>query len=113
MLKFIVEKISNNTRRVAVTENVDTRVLKHGIQFHILFLQKEGKGHFSKSTVLERLNEDIGFPVKSDRQSMNLFSRLFEEEVSRYQPSLRGRNCYSFQLKPAPNHTVQTKILKR
>jgi hypothetical protein len=64
------------------------------------------------STVKQKLNEEIGFPVLSDGDSVELFVKLFNQEVSKYQPSLKGRNCYSFQLKQAPNKTITTKVLK-
>jgi hypothetical protein len=112
VLNFIVEKVFSNKRRVAVVETLDLRVLQDNLKFHISFIQKEGKKHFSQSMVMSRMIDDIGWPVKSDAKSMDLFKQLFTREVSRYQPSLKGRNCYSFQLKSAPNHHIQSKVLR-
>lgn len=112
MFKFLINKIQTNSRRVAVTETLDLRELQSQIQFHIRALQKTGHQYFTKSAVLQNMNEDIGWPVKSDDNSMEQFKLLFSKEVSKYQPSSSRRNAYSFQLKPASNHMILTKILR-
>lgn len=112
MLNYLISKVIHPRRRVAVTESLDVSELEKEIQFHIRLTKKEGKTYFSETMIMSRLIDDLGWPVKSDYNSIRMFEFLFNQEVSNYLPKLATRNAYSFQLKQSPTKTITSKILK-
>lgn len=107
-----MSEIKAPTRRVAVTESIDMRVMQINIDYHITKLQKEGRQYFSKSAVISALNKDMGWPVFSDDNSVNTFEKLFTGAASKYIPTPGNRDTYSFQLKQSLTQLLIGKILR-
>lgn len=111
MLKITLEKLSHK-RRIAVVEEIyHSDIVKH-IRGSIYVFETTGKNYFTKSMILDFVNQQLGWPCKNDLDAINEFNRILNTILRDYLPCPQVRGGYSFQLARADQSAMQVKVLK-
>lgn len=99
-------------RRTAVVEEINSADVVEHIRGGIYIYKLAGKPYFTKSMLLDYVNQAIGWPCKNDTSSVRKFYNLVDEVLLDYIPNPQVRGGFSFQLAYSNDIRFLAKVLK-
>lgn len=97
---------------MTVETQLDARVVINNINAAIYIFEHSGKTYFTRTMLLDFVNEQIGWPRKNDKTALAIFYRIVDSVLVDYTPSTHIRGGYTFQLLSDQSSLFTTKLLK-